>query len=100
MAASGNLREFERLFNADNSRLHMRDPKGQTVFHHAASKSKTNIMEFIIKHGGGMTTPLTRPIQIGRYLWRDTEIYQVYVMNMSSALSHSYYRTLLFTLGI
>ena len=53
VAASGNLKEFERLYKADPTRLSLQDSKGWTVFHHAASKAKTNIMEFIIQQGGG-----------------------------------------------
>ena len=53
MASSGNMKEFERLFKADNSRITLRDPKGQTVLHHAALKSRTKIMDFILDNGGG-----------------------------------------------
>ncbi len=53
VAASGNLKEFERLYEADPSRLRLQDSKGWNVFHHAASKAKVNIMQAILQHGGG-----------------------------------------------
>ena len=56
MAASGNMKQFEKLYNADNSRVTLKDVKGQTVLHHAASKSRIAIMEYIMNHGGGRFT--------------------------------------------
>ena len=52
-AASGNLKEFERLYKADTNRIRLKDNKGMNVAHHAAGKNRLNILDFIISHGGG-----------------------------------------------
>lgn len=53
-AEAGNLDEFIRLYQGDNDRLGLKDGKGRTPAHQAASKNKTNILEFIKTEGGGM----------------------------------------------
>ncbi|CAH1773894.1 unnamed protein product [Owenia fusiformis] len=52
MAANGNIGEFERIFYADENRLQIVDHKMWTALHHAASKSRLEIMDFILTHGG------------------------------------------------
>ncbi|EEC15332.1 transient receptor potential cation channel, putative, partial [Ixodes scapularis] len=55
-AEKGNLREFERLFTADEKRLQFRDSRGRAAVHHAAAHNKVNILDFILKHNGGKLT--------------------------------------------
>ncbi|CAN8005907.1 unnamed protein product, partial [Ixodes pacificus] len=55
-AEKGNLREFERLFTADEKRLQFRDSRGRAAVHHAAAHNKVNILDFILKHNGGKPT--------------------------------------------
>ena len=52
-AEAGNLDEFIRLYQFDNSRLSVKDGKGRTVAHQAAAKNKKNILEFIFQNNGG-----------------------------------------------
>lgn len=52
-AEAGNLEEFVRLFQGDNARLSLKDGKGRTPAHQAASRNKVNILEFILEQGGG-----------------------------------------------
>lgn len=52
-AEAGNLEEFVRLFQGDNARLYLKDGKGRTPAHQAASRNKVNILEFILEQGGG-----------------------------------------------
>ncbi|KAM7294211.1 transient receptor potential cation channel subfamily A member 1-like [Ixodes scapularis] len=53
-AEKGNLREFERLFTADEKRLQFRDSRGRAAVHHAAAHNKVNILDFILKHNGDL----------------------------------------------
>ena len=53
VAAKGNLQEFQRLYEADDSRINIQDSKGLTPAHKAAENGKANILDFIINHGGG-----------------------------------------------
>lgn len=52
-AEAGNLDEFIRLFQFDNSRLSVQDGKGRTVAHQAAARNKLNILQFIREQGAG-----------------------------------------------
>lgn len=52
-AEAGNLDEFIRLFQFDNSRLFVQDGKGRTVAHQAAARNKLNILQFIHEQGAG-----------------------------------------------
>lgn len=54
-AEAGNLDEFVRLYQFDNSRLIVKDGKGRTVVHQAAARNKVNILEFICEQNGGET---------------------------------------------
>lgn len=52
-AEAGNLEEFVRLYQFDNSRLAVKDGKGRTVAHQAAAKNKINILQYIREQSGG-----------------------------------------------
>ena len=52
-AGKGNLEEFQRLYEGDTTRLQVRDSKGQYPVHKAAEFGRINILEFIVKQGGG-----------------------------------------------
>lgn len=52
-AESGNIKEFERLYVSDPSRLRIQDPKGRTATHQAAAKNRVNILQLIAHYGGG-----------------------------------------------
>lgn len=52
-AEQGNLEEFVRLYQGDNSRLSIKDGRGRTAAHQAAARNRVNILEFIQKHDGG-----------------------------------------------
>ena len=58
VAAKGNIQEFERLYDADNSRLNIQDSKGNTPAHRAAENGRVNILEFIVYHCGGEYLPI------------------------------------------
>ena len=49
----GNLREFLRIYEADESRLNIQDDTGSSPAHKAADHDRINILEFIVSHGGG-----------------------------------------------
>lgn len=53
IAAKGDIREFERLYDLDHARLRVQDLKGLGVLHHAAAKGKMVVMDFVLGHGGG-----------------------------------------------
>ena len=53
LAGTGNLREFQRLYHEDNSRLELQDVKGQTPTHLAAGKGRLNIITFIVEQCAG-----------------------------------------------
>lgn len=52
-AEAGNLDEFIRLYQFDNTRLTVKDGKGRTVSHQAAAKNKLNILQFVRDQNGG-----------------------------------------------
>lgn len=58
-AESGNLDDFARLFQGDNTRLSIRDGKGRTAAHQAAARNRVNILQFIRDQQGGMYLPFT-----------------------------------------
>ena len=53
VAAKGNLQEFQRLYEADDSRLNIQDSRGSTPAHKGAENGQVNILDFIVNHGGG-----------------------------------------------
>ncbi|CRK86167.1 CLUMA_CG000050, isoform A [Clunio marinus] len=53
-AEAGNLDEFIRLYQFDNSRLSVKDGKGRTVGHQAAARNKVNILEYIFDQNGDL----------------------------------------------
>lgn len=52
-AEAGNLDEFIRLYQFDNTRLSVKDGKGRTVAHQAAARNKINILQYILEQDGG-----------------------------------------------
>lgn len=54
MAANGNMKEVKRLYEADTSRIFLKDTKGQTPLHHAASRGSIDVIEFLIEKGAGL----------------------------------------------
>ncbi|XP_046358020.2 transient receptor potential cation channel subfamily A member 1-like isoform X2 [Haliotis rufescens] len=54
VASSGNLKEFERIYNLDSSRLSVQDSKGRAPIHQAALKGRIRILDFINRHGGDL----------------------------------------------
>lgn len=46
-AESGNLEEFIRLYQGDNSRLAVKDVRGRAATHHAAARNRVNILQYI-----------------------------------------------------
>ncbi|CAD7082067.1 unnamed protein product [Hermetia illucens] len=53
-AESGNLDDFARLFQGDNTRLSIRDGKGRTAAHQAAARNRVNILQFIRDQQGDL----------------------------------------------
>lgn len=53
-AEAGNLDDFARLFQGDNTRLSVRDGKGRTAAHQAAARNRVNILQFIRDQQGSM----------------------------------------------
>ncbi|XP_050683813.1 transient receptor potential cation channel subfamily A member 1 [Leptidea sinapis] len=53
-AESGNVDEFMRLYINDPARLTVRDSRGRTAGHQAASRDNTNILRFIRKYAGDL----------------------------------------------
>lgn len=51
-AESGNLEEFIRLYQGDNSRLTIQDGKGRTPAHQAAARNRVNILQYIREQQG------------------------------------------------
>ncbi|XP_022093376.1 transient receptor potential cation channel subfamily A member 1-like [Acanthaster planci] len=49
LAALGKYDEFVRMYHADPKRLAFRDKQGAGALHHAASRNRINIMEFILE---------------------------------------------------
>lgn len=41
-----------RLYQGDNTRLHVKDARGRTAAHQAALRNKVNILQFIREHHG------------------------------------------------
>ena len=54
VAVRGTVKDFERVYKKDTSRLHLRDSSNSVPFHHACGAGKIEIMEFILAKGGGM----------------------------------------------
>ncbi|XP_055707282.1 transient receptor potential cation channel subfamily A member 1 isoform X3 [Phlebotomus papatasi] len=55
-AEAGNLEDFARLFNSDNTRLSVKDGKGRTAAHQAAARNKVNILQFIRDQQGDLNS--------------------------------------------
>ena len=53
-AEAGNLEEFMRLYQGDNTRLTVKDVRGRTTAHQAAVKNRVNILQFIREQQGCM----------------------------------------------
>lgn len=51
-AESGDLENFIRLYQGDNSRLMVTDARGRSVAHHAAVKNRVNILQYIHSQQG------------------------------------------------
>lgn len=71
-AEAGNLEEFIRLYQGDNTRLNIKDGKGRTPAHQAASRNRVNILQYIHEQQGGeySNTPASRvfKMNIVRYV--------------------------------
>lgn len=52
-AEAGNLDDFVRLYQGNNSRLAVQDAKGRTSAHQAAVRNRVNILQFIKEQHGG-----------------------------------------------
>lgn len=52
-AEAGNLDEFVRLYQENNTRLSVQDGRGKTSAHQAAARNKINILQFIKQQHGG-----------------------------------------------
>lgn len=52
-AEAGNLDEFIRLYQGDNTRLSVKDVRGRTAAHQAAARNRVNILQFIQSQQGG-----------------------------------------------
>ncbi|XP_060594443.1 transient receptor potential cation channel subfamily A member 1-like isoform X2 [Ruditapes philippinarum] len=55
-ASKGNLEEFQRLYESDTNRIHIKDAKGNTPIHKAAEAGRIKILEFIHEKGGDLNT--------------------------------------------
>ncbi|CAG9788975.1 unnamed protein product [Diatraea saccharalis] len=55
-AESGNVEDFMRLYLSEPSRLAVRDVRGRTAAHQAASRNNTNILHFINNYGGDLNS--------------------------------------------
>ncbi|XP_055377272.1 transient receptor potential cation channel subfamily A member 1 isoform X2 [Condylostylus longicornis] len=53
-AEAGNLDDFVRLYRGDNTKLSIRDGKGRTAAHQAASRNRVNILKFIYEQQGDL----------------------------------------------
>uniref|UniRef100_A0A1A9WPX0 ANK_REP_REGION domain-containing protein n=1 Tax=Glossina brevipalpis TaxID=37001 RepID=A0A1A9WPX0_9MUSC len=51
-AEAGNLDDFKRLYQADNTRLSLQDSKGRTAAHQAAARNKVDILRYIHDQNG------------------------------------------------
>ncbi|XP_023223427.1 transient receptor potential cation channel subfamily A member 1-like [Centruroides sculpturatus] len=54
LAESGSIREFQKFYFEDVSRIEFKDKHGQTALHHAAAKNHVGIVEFIVERHGGI----------------------------------------------
>lgn len=52
-AEAGNLDEFIRLYQGDNTRLSVKDVRGRTATHQASARNRVNILQFIHSQQGG-----------------------------------------------
>ncbi|XP_037953086.1 transient receptor potential cation channel subfamily A member 1 [Teleopsis dalmanni] len=55
-AEAGNLDDFKRLYQADNTRLALQDGKGRTAAHQAAARNRVNILRYIGDQNGDFNT--------------------------------------------
>ncbi|XP_074035127.1 transient receptor potential cation channel A1 [Leptinotarsa decemlineata] len=55
-AENGNLDIFQRLYREDPTRLIIRDGRGRTPAHQAASRNRINILQFILKEGADLNS--------------------------------------------
>uniref|UniRef100_A0A1A9V4K4 Transient receptor potential cation channel subfamily A member 1 n=1 Tax=Glossina austeni TaxID=7395 RepID=A0A1A9V4K4_GLOAU len=51
-AEAGNLDDFKRLYQADNTRLSLQDGKGRTAAHQAAARNQVDILRYIHDQNG------------------------------------------------
>lgn len=58
-AESGNLEEFIRLYQGDNSRLMVKDLRGRMAAHHAAARNRINILQYIYAQQKGEYNKIT-----------------------------------------
>ncbi|XP_031632673.1 transient receptor potential cation channel subfamily A member 1 isoform X3 [Contarinia nasturtii] len=56
-AESGDLENFVRLYQGDNSRLTVADARGRSASHLAAAKNRVNILQYIHAQQGNMNAP-------------------------------------------
>ncbi|KAM7358745.1 transient receptor potential cation channel A1 isoform 2-T2 [Cochliomyia hominivorax] len=73
-AEAGNLDDFKRLYQADNTRLSLQDGKGRTAAHQAAARNKVNILRYIRDQNGDFNiqdnagnTPLHMAVEFDSY---------------------------------
>lgn len=52
LAETGSVRDFQKFYFEDVTRLAYKDKRGQTALHHAAEKDNVNVVEFIVEHHG------------------------------------------------
>lgn len=52
-AEAGDLDEFVRLYQNNNTRLCVQDSKGRTAAHQAAARNRINILKYIKEQNGG-----------------------------------------------
>ncbi|XP_071446354.1 transient receptor potential cation channel subfamily A member 1 [Hetaerina americana] len=53
-AESGDVEEFGRLYFAEPTRLRVQDSRGRAAAHQAATRNKSQILQFIAAHGGDL----------------------------------------------
>ncbi|XP_046808713.1 transient receptor potential cation channel subfamily A member 1 isoform X4 [Lucilia cuprina] len=73
-AEAGNLDDFKRLYQADNSRLSLQDGKGRTAAHQAAARNRVNILRYMRDQNGDFNirdnagnTPLHMAVECDSY---------------------------------
>lgn len=60
-AEAGDLEQFIRLYQGDNSRLMVTDARGRTALHFAAAKNRINIIQYIYEQQGSEYLTLSHP---------------------------------------